>query len=106
MNSILNEHILLKDALIELNKKSEVNDSLVSVNMDREKLAKQKKIQELEQKDFKLSKDKFAQGVIAKLDLNQMEENLLTVNKLVYSTEFDCMVDYISFYKAIAAQKI
>ena len=35
-----------------------------------------------------------------------MEENLLTVNKLVYSTEFDCMVDYISFYKAIAAQKI
>ena len=60
----------------------------------------------LEQKDFKLSEDKFAQGVIAKLDLNQMEENLLTVNKLVYSTEFDCMVDYISFYKAIAAQKI
>ena len=36
----------------------------------------------------------------------QWEENLLTVNKLVYSTEFDCMVDYISFYKAIAAQKI
>ena len=66
----------------------------------------EKKIQELEQKDFKLSEDKFAQGVIAKLDLNQMEENLLTVNKLVYSTEFDCMVDYISFYKAVAAQKI
>ena len=91
---------------VNLTSMQEVNDSLVSVNMDREKLAKQKKIQELEQKDFKLSEDKFAQGVIAKLDLNQMEENLLTVNKLVYSTEFDCMVDYISFYKAIAAQKI
>ena len=60
----------------------------------------------IEKKDFKLSQNKFEQGVIAKLDLNQMEENLLTVNKLVYSTEFDCMVDYISFYKAIAAQKI
>lgn len=91
---------------VNLTSMQEVNDSLVSVNMDREKLAKQKKIQELEQKDFKLSEDKFAQGVIAKLDLNQMEENLLTVNKLVYSTEFDCMVDYISFYKAIAAQNI
>lgn len=34
----------------------EVNDSLVSVNMDREKLSKQKKIQELEQKDFQLSR--------------------------------------------------
>ena len=91
---------------VNLTSMQEVNDSLVSVNMDKEKLAKQKKIQELEQKDFKLSQDKFEQGVIAKLDLNQMEENLLTVNKLVYSTEFDCMVDYISFYKAIAAQKI
>ena len=91
---------------INLTSMQEVNDSLVSVNMDKEKLAKQKKIQELEQKDFKLSQNKFEQGVIAKLDLNQMEENLLTVNKLVYSTEFDCMVDYISFYKAIAAQNI
>ena len=84
----------------------EVNDSLVSVNMDKEKLSKQRKIQELEQKDFKLSQDKFNQGVIAKLDLNQMEENLLSVNKMVYSSEFDCMIDYISFYKAIAAQNI
>ena len=91
---------------VNLTSMQEVNDSLVSVNMDKEKLAKQKKIQELEQKDFKLSQDKFNEGVIAKLDLNQMEENLLTVNKLVYSSEFDCMIDYISFYKAIAAQKI
>ena len=37
MNSILNEHILLKDALIELNKKSEVNDSLVLFIVDETK---------------------------------------------------------------------
>ena len=84
----------------------EVNDSLVSINMDKEKLAKQKKIQELERKDFELSQNKYNEGVIAKLDLNQMEENLLSVNKMVYSSEFDCMIDYISFYKAIAAQKV
>ena len=84
----------------------EVNDSLVSVNMDKEKLAKQRKIQELEQKDFELSKCKYAQGTIAKLDLNQKEENLLSVSKMVYSSEFDCMIDYISFYKAIAAQDL
>ena len=72
--------------------------------MDKEKLAKQKQIQELENKDFSLSEAKFKEGVISKLDLNQMQENLLTVNKLVYSTEFDCMVDYISYYKAVAAK--
>lgn len=88
---------------VNLTSMQEVNDSLVSVNMDRDKLSRQKKIQELEQKDFALSQLKFKEGVIAKLDLNQKEENLLSVNKMVYSTEFDCMVDYISYYKAVGA---
>lgn len=91
---------------VNLTSMQEINDSLVSVNMDKEKLARQKKIQELEQKDFELTKLKYAQGTIAKLDLNQKQENLLSVNKMVYASEFDCMIDYISFYKAIAAQKI
>ncbi len=91
---------------VNLTSMQEVNDSLVSVNRDKEKLERQKKIQELEEKDFELSKCKFAQGTIAKLDLNQMEENLLSVNKMVYASNFDCMIDYISFYKAIAAQNI
>ena len=89
---------------VNLTSMQEVNDSLVSINMDKEKLARQKKIQELEQKDFELSKLKFKEGVIAKLDLNQREENLLSVNKMVYASQFDCMVDYISYYKAVAAQ--
>ena len=74
--------------------------------MDKEKLAKDKKIQELEQKDFELSKLKYDEGIIAKLDLNQLQESLLSVNKLVYANEFDCMIDYISVYKAVAAQNI
>lgn len=91
---------------VNLTSMQEVNDSLVSVNMDREKLAKQKKIQELEEKDYKLTQYKFDEGVIAKLDLDQKQENLLNVNKMVYSTEFDCLIDYINFYKAIAGQKV
>ena len=91
---------------VNLTSMQEVNDSLVSANMDKEKLAKDKKIQELEQKDFELSKLKYDEGIIAKLDLNQLQESLLSVNKLVYANEFDCMIDYISVYKAVAAQNI
>lgn len=89
---------------VNLTSMQEVNDSLVSVNMDREKLAKQKNIQALEQKDFKLTEEKYKEGVIAKLDLDQQQENLLNVQRMVYNTEFDCMVDYINFYKAVAAK--
>lgn len=89
---------------VNLTSMQEVNDSLVSVNMDKEKLNKQKEIQSLEQKDFELTKLKYAEGVIAKLDLNQKQENLLSVNQMVYASEFDCMVDYIGFYKAVGAK--
>ena len=89
---------------VNLTSMQEVNDSLVSVNMDREKLAKQKEIQALEQKDFKLTEEKYAQGVIAKLDIDQQKENLLNVQRMVYNTEFGCMVDYINFYKAVATK--
>ena len=89
---------------VNLTSMQEVNDSLVSVNMDREKLDKQKEIQALEQKDFKLTEDKYAQGVISKLDIDQQKENLLNVQRMVYNTEFDCMVDYINYYKAVATK--
>jgi multidrug efflux system outer membrane protein len=87
---------------VNLTSMQEVNDSLVSVNMDREKLEKQKNIQSLEKKDFLLTQEKYKEGIIAKLDLDQQQENLLNVQRMVYNTEFDCMVDYINFYKAIA----
>ena len=89
---------------VNLTSMQEVNDTLVSVNMDKEKLSKQKEIQTLEQKDFELSKLKYNEGVIAKLDLNQREENLLSVNQMVFASEFDCMIDYISYYKAVGAK--
>ena len=91
---------------VNLTSMQEVNDTLVSINMDKVKLSKQKEIQTLEQKDFELSKLKYNEGVIAKLDLNQREENLLSVNKMVYASEFDCLVDYISYYKAVGANTL
>lgn len=89
---------------VNLTSMQEVNDTLVSVNMDKEKLSKQKEIQTLELKDFALSKLKYEEGVIAKLDLNQRKENLLSVHQMVIASEFDCMIDYISFYKAVGAK--
>ena len=91
---------------VNLTSMQEVNDSLVSVNMDKEKLTKQIEIRDLETKDFKLTTEKYNQGVISRLDLAQQQENLLTVDKMVYSTQFDCYVDYINFYKSVAAQNV
>ena len=89
---------------VNLTSMQEVNDTLVSINMDKERLAKQKEIQTLEQKDFELTKLKYQEGVIAKLDLNQKQENLLNVNQMIYASEFDCMIDYIGYYKAVGAK--
>ncbi len=89
---------------VNLTSMQEVNDSLVSINMDKEKLSKQRDIQQLEQKDFVLTQEKYKEGIIAKLDLDQQQENLLNVQKMVYNTEFDCLVDYINFYKAVGAK--
>ncbi len=89
---------------VNLTSMQEVNDSLVAVNMDREKLFKQQKILSLEEQDFNLNSLKYDEGVISKLDLNQRKENLMNVNKMVYSSKFDCMIDYINYYKAVGAK--
>lgn len=89
---------------VNLTSMQEVNDSLVAANMDREKLSKQQEIQTLEQKDFHLNELKFDEGVISKLDLNQRKENLLNVDKMVFSSKFDCMIDFINYYKAVGAK--
>ena len=91
---------------VNLTSMQEVNDTLVSINMDKEKLTKQMEVQDLEQKDFELTKLKYNEGIIAKLDLNQKEENLLNVNKMIYASNFDCMIDYISYYKAVGAKTL
>lgn len=82
----------------------EVNDALITVQRDKEKLNEQKKQLSLESQDFEYTKQRYDAGIISKLDLVQMKENLLTVNQLVLSSTADCYVDYISLYKATGSR--
>jgi outer membrane protein TolC len=82
----------------------EINDSLVSLREDKLKLAQNEEHQRLEEKDYSFSKQKYENGVISKLDLYQMQENLLAINKLVLSGQADCLIDTISVYKSVSAK--
>lgn len=82
----------------------EVNDALVSVKKDTEKMQQTKKQAELEKADFMYNRDKYNQGIISKLDLIQYKENLLTIDKLVAQQQIECMIDYISLYKAAGSK--
>ena len=82
----------------------EVNDSLVSIKMDKEKMSETQKQVDLEETDFGFSQDKYNQGVISKLDLIQMKENLLVTNKLLATNKVECLVDYIGLYKAVGSK--
>ena len=82
----------------------EVNDALVSVKKDTEKMEQTKKQAELEKTDYMFNRDKYNQGTISKLDLIQFKENLLSIDKLVAQQQIECMVDYISLYKAAGSK--
>ena len=82
----------------------EINDALVSVNKDKEKMQETLKQAKLEQSDYNLNKKKYEQGVISRLDLIQMQENLLSIDKLVTQQNVECMIDYISLYKAVGSK--
>ena len=82
----------------------EVNDALVSVKKDTEKMEQTKKQAELEKTDYMFNRDKYNQGTISKLDLIQFKENLLSIDKLVAQQNIECMVDYISLYKAAGSK--
>ena len=82
----------------------EVNDALVSVTKDTEKMKRTQKQADLEKTDFMYNRDKFNQGVISKLDLIQFKENLLSIDKLVAQQNIECMVDYIGLYKAAGSK--
>ena len=82
----------------------EVNDSLVSIRMDRQKMEETEKQASLEKADFGFNEQRYEQGTISKLDLIQVRENLLVMDKLVATNKVDCMVDYIGLYKAVGSK--
>ena len=82
----------------------EVNDALVAVRLDKEKMEQTLKQADLEADDYKYNELKYGEGIISKLDLLQFKENLLYVNKLVAQQKAECMVDYIALYKATGSK--
>lgn len=98
------ERVLQEYLKTNLEAIQEVNDAMVSANLDWEKLSRTLKQQELEEKDFSYNEMKYAEGTISKLDLIQFRENLLTINQLVAQQKTEYLVDYIGLYKACGAR--
>lgn len=82
----------------------EVNDALVKVKFDKEKVEQTLKQSNLERADYKFNEHKFKQGTISKLDLIQYKENLLSIDQLVAQNKVECMIDYIGLYKATGSK--
>ena len=82
----------------------EVNDSLVSIKLDNQKLDDMKTQAKLEREDFGYSTQKYNQGTISNLDLVQLKENVLFTDKQVVNDKINCLVDYIGLYKAVGSQ--
>ena len=58
----------------------------------------------LERADFGFDTEKYNQGTISKLDLIQVEENLMVIDKAVAAQKINCYVDYIGLYKAAGSK--
>ena len=82
----------------------EVNDALTIIAHDNKKYEDTKTQSELEKKDYGLSNAKYQQGVISKLDLTQLKENVLSTDKLLVDQKINCLIDYIGLYKAVGSQ--
>ena len=82
----------------------EINDSLTTIDHDNKKYEDTKLQASLERKDYGLSTAKYEQGIISKLDLTQLRENVLSTDKLVAEQKINCLVDYIGLYKAVGSQ--
>lgn len=98
------DEVLNKYLKTNLTAIQEVNDALVSVKKDTEKMDQTLKQAKLEKSDFMYNRDKYNQGIISKLDLIQYKENLLSIDKLVAQQQIECMIDYISLYKAAGSK--
>lgn len=82
----------------------EVNDSLYSLKLNKEKLANNTKALEIQNEDYKYSKLKYNQGIISKLDLLQQKETLLYMQQLQASSKTDCYIEKIGLYKSTGAK--
>lgn len=82
----------------------EINNSLLYIKKDVEKLENTMEQEILEVKDNNFYKKRYDKGIISKLDLAQSDENLLSVKQRLVAQKIDCFVDYIGLYKALGAK--
>ena len=82
----------------------EVNDSLSSLNLDKEKHHKNLESYEMQKKDYNYMKVRYEQGIISYLDLLQQKETLLVMGKMVAASKTDCFIDQINLYKAVGGK--
>ncbi|MBP3820841.1 TolC family protein [bacterium] len=82
----------------------EVNDALTTIKHDDKKYQDTKTQSELERTDYAISNAKYDEGIISKLDLIQLRENVLSTDKLVADQKINCLVDYIGLYKAVGSK--
>lgn len=82
----------------------EINDALVTIKLDEQKYLDMKKQADLERESFGYNQNKYDQGVISKLDLTQVKENVLFTDKAVVNDRINCLVNYIGLYKSVGSQ--
>ena len=82
----------------------EVNDALTTIKHDDKKFNDTKTQAALERENYGYNEASYNQGVISKLDLIQLKENVLSTDKLVADQKINCLVDYIGLYKAVGSQ--
>lgn len=82
----------------------EVNDSLSSLKLDDIKYNQNLEKLKMEQAELVYNEKRYAQGTISYLDLIQRKESLLSMNKVITSAKTDCLIDFISLYKATGNQ--
>ena len=103
INKVKYEKMLESYKNINLTSIQEINDAMYAYKYSNDKYNQNLTNLKLETKDFNLSKKMYEQGVMSKLDLNQKQENLLTIDNLVVQNKIACIVDSIGLYKATGA---
>ena len=103
MNKVKYERMLDTYRNTNLTSIQEVNDAMYAYKYSNDKYNQNVQNLKLETKDYNLSKHMYDQGIISKLDLNQKQENLLTIDNLVVQNKIACIIDSIGLYKATGA---
>ena len=82
----------------------EINDSLSSLKLDDKKYTQNMEKLKMEQAELVYNEKRYEQGTISYLDLIQRKEDLLAMNKTITNSKTDCLIDFISLYKATGNQ--